>query len=140
MNTNLAGKEMSQLLFKDEVYAIIGAAMEVHNELKTGFLEPVYQEAFEMELNIRSIPFTSQQEIPIHYKDLLLKKTYVADIIAFERIIVEIKAINNLSSREEAQLLNYLKASGMELGLLINFGAKKLEWKRMVLTPMVSGT
>jgi GxxExxY protein len=93
-----------------------------------------------MELNIRSIPFTSQQEIPIHYKDLLLKKTYVADIIAFERIIVEIKAINNLSSREEAQLLNYLKASGMELGLLINFGAKKLEWKRMVLTPMVSGT
>jgi GxxExxY protein len=127
-----------ELIFKDEVYAIIGAAMEVHNELKTGFLEPVYQEAFEFELSNRSIPFTSQKEILIHYKSHLLKKTYIADIIAFERIIIEIKAIERLSDREEAQLLNYLKASGMELGLLINFGAKKLEWKRMVLTQIAT--
>jgi GxxExxY protein len=125
---------MSNLLFKDEVYAIVGAAMEVHNELKDGFLEPVYQEALEIELAKCDIPFTPQQEIPIQYKNLLLKKTYVADFIAFEKIIVEIKAIDYLTGREEAQLLNYLKASGIELGLLINFGAKKLEWKRMVLT------
>ena len=123
---------MPNLLFKDEVYAIIGAAMEVHNELKDGFLEPVYQEALEIELTKRAIPFSPQQEIPIKYKDQLLKKTYVADFVAFEKIIVEIKALDHLSGREEAQLLNYLKASGMELGLLINFGARKLEWKRMV--------
>jgi len=125
---------MSQLLFKDEVYAIIGAAMEVHNELKDGFLEAVYQEAMEVELAKRAIPFTPQQEIPIKYKDQLLKKTYMADFIAFEMIIVEIKALDHLSRREEAQMLNYLKASKLEMGLLINFGTKKLEWKRMVRT------
>ena len=139
MNTNkklksCTGKEIPNLLFKDEVYAIIGAAMEVHNELKDGFLEPVYQEALEIELAKCDIPFTPQQEIPIQYKDLLLKKTYVADFVAFEKIIVEIKALDHLSGREEAQMLNYLKASKLELGLLINFGTKKLEWKRMVLS------
>ena len=125
---------MPNLLFKDEVYAIIGAAMEVHNELKDGFLEPVYQEALEIEVSKCDILFTPQQEIPILYKNVLLKKTYLADFVASEKIIVEIKALDHLSGREEAQLLNYLKASGMELGLLINFGAKKLEWKRMVRT------
>lgn len=73
-------------------------------------------------------------EIRIYYKDHFLKKTYIADIIAFEKILIELKAIDKLSGRDEAQLLNYLKASGIELGLLINFGAKKLEWKRMVLS------
>ena len=97
-------------------------------------MEPVYQEALEIELSKCDIPFTPQQEIPILYKNVLLKKTYLADFVAFEKIIVEIKALDHLSGREEAQLLNYLKASGMELGLLINFGAKKLEWKRMVRT------
>jgi GxxExxY protein len=125
---------MSELLFKDEVYAIIGAAMEVHNELREGFLEPVYQESMEIELTKRAIPHTSQKGLPIKYKDRLLKKHYVADFVAFEKIIVEIKAIDQLTNREEAQLLNYLKASRFELGLLINFGGKKLEWKRMVLT------
>jgi GxxExxY protein len=125
---------MLNLLFKDEVYTIIGAAMEVHNELKDGFLEPIYQEAMEIELAKRAIPFSPQQKIPIQYKDQLLKKTYVADFVAFEKIIVEIKALDHLSGREEAQMLNYLKASNLELGLLINFGTKKLEWKRMVRT------
>jgi GxxExxY protein len=129
---------MTKLLFKDEVYSIIGATMDVHNEFGVGFLEPVYQEALEIELKSRSIPFTAQQMIPIQYKNRILKKTYLADFVAFNKIIVEIKAIDHLSGREEAQLLNYLKASGMELGLLINFGAKKLEWKRMVLTQIAT--
>ena len=125
---------MSELLFKDEVYAIIGAAMEVHNQLGIGFLEPVYQEAMEIELSSRSIPFMPQQEIQIHYKDRDLKKTYRADFLVFNEIIVEIKAIDGLSGHEESQLLNYLKATRLELGLLINFGGNKLEWKRMVRT------
>jgi GxxExxY protein len=125
---------MSELLFKDEVYAIIGAAMEVHNQLGVGFLEPVYQEAMEIELPSRSIPFMPQQEIQIHYKDRDLNKTYRADFLVFNEIIVEIKAIDGLSGHEESQLLNYLKATRLELGLLINFGGNKLEWKRMVRT------
>jgi GxxExxY protein len=125
---------MSELLFKDEVYAIIGAAMEVHNQLGVGFLEPVYQEAMEIELSSRSIPFMPQQEIQIHYKDRDLNKTYRADFLVFNEIIVEIKAIDGLSGHEESQLLNYLKATRLELGLLINFGGNKLEWKRMVRT------
>lgn len=125
---------MSDLIFKEEVYAIIGAAMDVHNEFGVGFLEPVYQEALEIELKSRSIPFNAQQPISIQYKNHILNKTYVADIVAFNKIIVELKVMNHLSGREEAQLLNYLKATGLELGLLINFGADKLDWKRMVRT------
>ena len=124
---------MVELLFKDEVYTLIGAAMDVYNELGSGFLEPVYQEAFELELVTRNIPIIPQKELTIKYKDQLLKKTYVADLVAYGEIIVEIKALEKLSSREESQLINYLKATGMQLGLLINFGAKNsLEWKRMV--------
>ena len=125
---------MPNLIYKDEVFAIIGAAMDVHNELGVGFLEAVYQEALEMELKSRSIPFTSQPLLPIRYKNILLKKTYIADLLVFEKIIVEIKSIDRLSGIDEAQLLNYLKATGLELGLLINFGADKLEWKRMILS------
>ena len=125
---------MSELLLKDEVYAIIGTAMEVHNVLGCGFLEAVYQEALEIELRKQNIPYTSQSQLPIKYKDHLLKKTYVADFICFKKIVIEIKAISHLSSLEEAQLLNYIKAGNYELGLLINFGAESLLWKRMVLS------
>ncbi|OGO39218.1 MAG: NADH:ubiquinone oxidoreductase [Chloroflexi bacterium RBG_16_56_8] len=126
---------MAELLYKDEVYAIIGAAMEVYNQLGTGFLEPVYQEAMEIETAYRKIPSKSQQEIIILYKGKPLKKHYIADLLCYEKIIVEIKAMDRLSSREESQLLNYLKATGMPVGLLINFGAENdLEWKRMVVT------
>ena len=125
---------MSELLLKDEVYAIIGTAMEVHNVLGCGFLEAVYQEALEIELRKQNIPYTSQSQLPIKYKDHLLKKTYVADFICFKKIVIEIKAISHLSSLEEAQLLNYIKAGNYELGLLINFGAESLQWKRMVLS------
>ena len=125
---------MGELLLKDEVYAIIGTAMKVHNVLGCGFLEAVYQEALEIELRKQNIPYTSQSQLPIKYKDHLLKKTYVADYICFKKIVIEIKAISHLSSLEEAQLLNYIKAGNNELGLLINFGAESLQWKRMVLS------
>ncbi|HYV04626.1 MAG TPA: GxxExxY protein [Blastocatellia bacterium] len=125
------------LIYKKEVYAIVGAAMEVYNTLGAGFLEPVYQEAFGIELGLRGIPFSAQRELRITYKDRLLSKSYVADLIVFEKIIVEVKALTSLTSREEAQLLNYLKATGHQVGVLINFGSdRKLDWKRMVFTKL----
>lgn len=126
---------MSELLFPNEVYAITGAAMDVYNTLGPGFLEAVYQEALEIELINRRIPFVPQKEPYISYKGRYLQKTYVADVLCFDQIIVEIKALDGLSSGEEAQLLNYLKATRLKLGLLINFGAdRRLEWKRMAAT------
>ncbi|MBC7257996.1 MAG: GxxExxY protein [Chloroflexi bacterium] len=126
---------MTDLLLKDEVYAIVGAAMEVYNELGSGFLEPVYQEAMEWELARRRIPYEAQKEINILYKGHALRKTYVADLVVYGQIIVEIKAVAQLTAVEEAQLLNYLKATGLEVGLLMNFHAPhKLEWRRMVRT------
>ena len=126
---------MVELLFKSEVYAIIGAAMAVYNALGPGFLEAVYQDALEIELKRRGIPFVAQHLIEVFYDGIRLKTSYIADFLAHEEIVVEIKALEKMTSREEAQLLNYLKATGKTVGLLINFGSKdKLEWKRMVLT------
>ncbi len=126
---------MTELLCKEEVYAVIGAAMEVYNELGSGFLEAVYQEALEIELTLRGIPFEAQKELAIFYKGRRLKKTYAADFLTFGKIIIEIKAIDRLTSGDEGQLLNYLSATELEVGVLINFGAKSnLEWKRMVET------
>ena len=126
---------MVELICKEEVYAVVGAAMEVYNELGPGFLEPVYQEALSLEMAARHIPFLPQKELHIHYKGRQLEKIYIADFLAFDKVIVEIKAIECLTPREEAQLLNYLKATGLEVGILINFcAAGKLEWKRMVRT------
>jgi len=126
---------MAELIFKDEVYAIIGAAMEVYNTLGAGFLESVYQEALEIEFNQRKIPFISQKNITICYKDIPLKKEYIADFVAYNQLLVEIKAVDNLTDREESQLLNYLKATSLTLGILINFGSHPdLQWKRMVAT------
>jgi len=123
-----------ELVFKDEVYAIMGAAMEVHRELGSGFLESVYQEAMEMELTLCRIPFKAQKNIKIKYKGEPLKKEFIADLTCYEKIIVELKAQDSLSGKEEPQILNYLKATGMKLGLIINFGSHpKLEWKRLVL-------
>jgi GxxExxY protein len=124
---------MTDLLLRDEVYAIVGAAIEVHRELGSGFLEAVYQEAMEMELASRGIAFVSQKPLTIRYKARPLLKEYVADLICHGQIIVELKALDQLSGKEEAQLLNYLKATGLRVGLLLNFGsAGRLEWKRFV--------
>ena len=113
-------------------YKIIGAAIEVHKELGCGFLEGVYQEALDREFGIQKISFRSQPTVEITYKGKPLNKTYQPDFICYEEIIVEIKAISGLSSIEEAQLINYLKATGLKVGLLINFGSKSLEHKRFV--------
>jgi GxxExxY protein len=124
---------MVKLLLKEEVYAVVGAAMEVYNELGPGFLEAVYHEAMEIELGQQGIPFQSQVRLQISYKGQILRKEYEADLITHNQLLVEFKALNRLSSQEEAQLLNYLKATGHRVGLLINFGhPAKLEWKRMV--------
>ncbi len=128
-----------ELILKDEVYAIVGAAMEVSNELGAGFLEAVYQEALEIELRERQIPFLAQVPIEISYKGRKLAKEYIPDFLCFDKVIVEIKAIKQLTSVEEAQLLNYLKATGKPVGVLLNFGATKLEWKRMVFTRATIG-
>ena len=123
-----------ELIFKDEVYSIMGAAMDVHRELGSGFLESVYQEALEMELTRRQIPFESLKPIKIIYKGRTLNKEFVADLICYGKIIVELKAQENLSGKEEAQVLNYLKATGIKVAVVINFGSHpKLEWKRLVL-------
>jgi len=118
---------------KDQrTYKIIGAGLEVHKELGCGFLEAVYQEGLEREFSTQTIPFKSQPIIQIAYKGKPLDKTYQPDFVCFNEVIVEIKAISVLSGTEEAQLINYLKATGLKVGLLINFGAKSLEYKRFV--------
>ena len=125
-------KNMMELLCKNEVYQIIGAAMDVHKELGCGFLEAVYQEALELEFQLREIPFHRKAKLDIYYKEQILNKYYEADFICFDKIILEIKALSGLISEHESQLLNYLKATKLKVGLLINFGKQSLEYKRMV--------
>ena len=115
-----------------QTYAIIGTAMEIHRQLGHGFLEAVYQDAAVVEFTLRKIPFEKEVSLPVHYKDTLLPSHYRADFICFSEIIVEFKALSRLSNVEEAQLLNYLKATGLKRGLLLNFGASSLQYKRLV--------
>ena len=125
--------EMKELLLRDEVYAIVGAAMEVHTELGNGFLEAVYQAALKVELANRQVPFETEKPLPVFYKGQKLSIEYRADLICYGQIIVELKTLDKLTSKEEAQLLNYLNATGLRVGVLINFGSRgKLEWKRFV--------
>ncbi len=116
-----------------ETYAIIGAAMAVHGELGCGFLEAVYQEALELEFRSRAIPNVREKELRIMYRSAPLNTHYKADFICFDSIIVELKALSSISGTEEAQVLNYLKASGLHKALLINFGTTRLKYKRLVL-------
>lgn len=120
------------ILYKEEVYNIVGAAMEVHSHLGPGFFEAVYQEAFEMEINFRSIPYLREEALDIYYKGVKLKKKYVPDFICYDSIIVEMKAVSVVLDVHLAQLLNYLKASKMRVGVLINFGETSLSYKRMI--------
>ncbi|MFC1853732.1 GxxExxY protein [candidate division CSSED10-310 bacterium] len=124
---------IEDLLLKEEVYAIIGAAIEVHKELGPGFLEAVYQEAMVIESDVRHIPYETQVILPVHYKNQRLKKEFKADYIGYGDVLVEFKSIPKLTKADEAQLINYLKAAQLQVGLLINFGSKdKLEWKRFI--------
>jgi GxxExxY protein len=119
-------------LYKNETYSIIGAAMEVHKILGAGFLEAVYQEALEKEFLLRNIPFKREKQLKIWYKKQELSKHYVADFVCYDQIIVETKASSNLTNDNLAQIINYLKATKNEIGLLINFGQKSLEYKRII--------
>ncbi|MBP2159926.1 MULTISPECIES: GxxExxY protein [Asticcacaulis] len=115
-----------------QTYAIIGAAMEVHRTLGHGFLEAVYHEAMVLELSQLNVPFLRECAFPISYKGMVLSCQYRADLVCFEAVLVELKALTRLTGDHEAQTLNYLKASGLKKALLINFGAASLEYRRFV--------
>ena len=118
-------------------YAIIGAAIEVHKQLGCGFLEPVYQESLAIEFAIRNIPCRREVRLPIHYKGQLLVTGYCPDFICFESIVVELKALARMGGTEESQVINYLKATGYEVGILLNFGSRSLEHRRFVFSKSV---
>ncbi|CAG0978106.1 hypothetical protein ANAEL_01570 [Anaerolineales bacterium] len=124
---------MTELLYKELSFAVIGAAMEVHGILGSGFLEAVYQAALEKELKLRAIPFKSQVHLPVIYKNELVGE-YKADFVVDEKIVVEIKSLSRLNSAHEAQAIHYLTATGLQLALLINFGAGSLDYRRVVKT------
>jgi GxxExxY protein len=113
-------------------YSIIGAAIEVHKQLGCGFLESVYQEALAIELGLRQIPFKREVKLPVTYKGQLLVTSFCADFICFDSLVVELKALANMSGSEEAQLINYLRATRYKVGLLLNFGARSLQHRRFV--------
>jgi GxxExxY protein len=115
-------------------FAILGAAFEVHKQLGNGFLEAVYQQALVREMTARDIPYRAQAELPIRYKGEVLQVSYRADFICFDSVVVELKALTRLGDVEAAQVLNYLKATGHTTGLLLNFGAPRLEYRRLSLS------
>ena len=122
------------IIYKEESYKIVGAAFNVYNILGSGFLEAVYQEALEIEFQRQGIPFTREKELKIHYNGIELKQTYKADFICYDKIIVELKAVNTLEDIHRTQVFNYLHATGYKLGLLLNFGCpNELEMERIVL-------
>ena len=118
----------------EQTHAIIGAAMAVHTELGHGFLEAVYQEALKCEFKARGIPYTREHELPIHYRGKPLKTAYRADFVCYGDVIVELKALQQLSGTEESQVINYLKVSRLSKALLFNFGTPRLAYKRLVMS------
>lgn len=125
---------MVELLFKDEVFKIIGAAMEVHRILGPGFLEAVYQEALAIEFKLREIPFIEKPKLEIDFKDYILKTYYVPDFLCYNEIMVEIKAMSQCGPNEDAQIFNAIKSAKKKVGVLINFGELSLFWKRFAYT------
>ncbi len=126
---------MVDLIFKDESYAIIGGCFEVYKDKGCGFVEPVYQECLSIEFQHLDIPFVEQRELDLYYRERKLTHVYKPDFVCFDKIIIEIKAVQSLAAEHRAQVMNYLKATGFELGLLVNFGHfPKLEYERIVST------
>lgn len=125
---------MSTFIYKEEGYEILGACFEVYKEKGSGFLEGVYQECLEIELGMRGVPFQSQKELSLTYKGVPLKKKYIPDLICFGKIIVELKAVSEITDEHRAQLINYLKATGYKVGYLINFAHyPKIQHERFIL-------
>ena len=125
---------MSETNYKSEVLAIVNAATEVYRVLGSGYLEAAYQEAMEIEADFMEIPFVPQQNLQVQYKQHKLKKKYVADMVCFDKVVVEFKVLDKLTDKEESQVLHYLKTSGFKVGVLINFGSHpELEWKQFVV-------
>ena len=138
LNTLKDAKEknlVADLLFKEESYRIMGACFAVYRDKGCGFLEPVYQQCLEIEFEFQRLPVVSQKTLTLAYRERTLRQTYEPDFICFDKIILEIKAVSKLADEHRAQLLNYLNATGLQLGLLVNFGHyPKLEYERMVNT------
>lgn len=125
---------MKDIIHADECYRIMGACFEVYKDKGHGFLEAVFQECLELEMGIQGIPYLPQTPLPLTYKGHLLKTRYVADLLCYDKILVEVKAVGRLADEHRSQLLKYLNATGHRLGLLVNFGHHpKLEWERVVL-------
>lgn len=123
---------MDEIVYKEESYKIIGACMEVHRELGNGFLEAVYQEALAIEFRHQGIPFEQEKELTITFKGIELEKKYNADFVCYGKIILETKAVKELCDNHRAQIINYLKATKMKLGLLVNFGEPSLKYERFI--------
>ena len=123
-----------KLLLKEECYKIIGACMTVHNELGSGLLEPIYQEALEEEFKILKIPYTREKFLEVFYKNIKLNKKYQTDFICYNNIVIELKAVTSINDIHRSQLINYLNITKLKVGLLINFSNKSLEYQRLVST------
>ena len=133
MDADAEEKAKKSFPLGEETYAVLGACFEVCNEKGCGFLEPVYQECLEIELTLRDVPFKAHQKLNLTYTGHALRQTYEPDFICFGKVIVEIKAVSHLADEHRAQLINYLKATGYKVGLLVNFGHfPKLEYERIV--------
>ena len=113
---------MSELLYPEESYAIVGACFNVYNEIGCGFLESVYQECLEIELRAQGIPFVSHPNLTLTYREQQLVQTYQPDFVCYDKIVVELKAVDSLTDAHRAQVMNYLHGTGLRLGLLVNFG------------------
>ncbi len=126
---------MTELLYKEEVFKLVGHCMEVHRELGPGQDEVLYKDAFVVELQRASIPFSRERKFEVSYKGVVLPHHYYADFVVWDKILFEAKAVERLTDAHLRQVLNYLAVSKLELGLLVNFGADSLEWKRVIRTP-----
>ena len=130
---------MKTEIYKDEGYKLMGAVFEVYNELGHGLAEEIYQESLEIELELRSIPFKSKQELACRYKGRELKRRYVPDLFVFDCLVVELKAVSQLLPEHEAQLINYMRITKQPVGYLINFGHQDtLQWKRFILSEFIA--
>ena len=129
MNTN---KHEFEGPLAQEVFSIVGAAFEVSNQLGCGLLEKPYENALTVEFKLREIPFTQQPRFKVHYKSVTVGE-YIPDLVAFKEVVVDIKTINQIGNNERAQMLNYLKITGLKVGLILNFKHPKLEWERLII-------